>query len=77
MLGLVMRMTPELEPFAPNYPTTPTEGRSSLDILNMHRLPLYGGSLTAFVRTRDTHVILDPQDLMLWSSTTTCVAGVH
>ncbi|GFV27744.1 hypothetical protein TNCV_4169661 [Trichonephila clavipes] len=38
--GQETRTTPELAPPSPNFYTPTTGGRSSLDIFNMHRLPL-------------------------------------
>ncbi|GFW22121.1 hypothetical protein TNCV_1632511 [Trichonephila clavipes] len=40
-------MIPELAPPFPNFPTTPTGGRLSLDIFNVHWSPLHGGSSAA------------------------------
>ncbi|GFX35380.1 hypothetical protein TNCV_101871 [Trichonephila clavipes] len=37
--GQVTRTTPELAAPSPNYHTTPTGGRLSLDRFNMHRSP--------------------------------------
>ncbi|GFT92425.1 hypothetical protein TNCV_1053491 [Trichonephila clavipes] len=45
--GQVTRATPDLAPSpSPNFHTTPTGGRLSIDI-NVHRLPLQGGSSAA------------------------------
>ncbi|GFV10663.1 hypothetical protein TNCV_1907011 [Trichonephila clavipes] len=42
--GQVTRTTPELVSPYPNFHTTPTEGRLSLNIFDVYRLPLHGGS---------------------------------
>ncbi|GFX45051.1 hypothetical protein TNCV_3431001 [Trichonephila clavipes] len=42
--GQVTWTTPEMTPSSPNFHTTPTKGRLSLDIFNVHRSPLNGGS---------------------------------
>ncbi|GFV85425.1 hypothetical protein TNCV_3772491 [Trichonephila clavipes] len=39
-----MRTTPELAPLSPNFYTTPAGGHFSLDILNVYRPSLHGGS---------------------------------
>ncbi|GFX75767.1 ATP-dependent DNA helicase [Trichonephila clavipes] len=41
--GKVTRTTPELDPPSPNFRTTLTGGRLSLDTFNVHRFPLPGG----------------------------------
>ncbi|GFV74750.1 hypothetical protein TNCV_1039881 [Trichonephila clavipes] len=42
--GQVMKMTSELESLSPDFHSIPTGGRFSLDIFNVHRIPLHGGS---------------------------------
>ncbi|GFV01031.1 hypothetical protein TNCV_1009521 [Trichonephila clavipes] len=42
--GQVIRTTPELAHSSPNFHTTPTRGRLSLDIFNVHQAPLHGRS---------------------------------
>ncbi|GFX03341.1 hypothetical protein TNCV_3555681 [Trichonephila clavipes] len=42
--GQVTRMTPELAPPSSDFNTAPTVGYLSLDILDVHRPPLHGGS---------------------------------
>ncbi|GFW06863.1 hypothetical protein TNCV_3289621 [Trichonephila clavipes] len=37
------KLTPELAPPSPNFPTIITGGRSSLNISNVHQPPLHGG----------------------------------
>ncbi|GFW49457.1 hypothetical protein TNCV_3059641 [Trichonephila clavipes] len=49
--GQVTRRTPEP---SLNFHITPTGGRLRLDIFNMHRPPLHGGSLAVQTRTHDT-----------------------
>ncbi|GFS91179.1 hypothetical protein TNCV_2215081 [Trichonephila clavipes] len=45
--GQVTRTTPKLAPSSPNFHTTLTEGRLSIDRINVHWIPLVGQSSAA------------------------------